>query len=122
MEDVLRADGGSRVWSKVAIGERAACWEWSASRAARGGYGQLRVYPRTLKAHRVAFFLHPGHWPRRWCLHHCDNPPCVNPAHLYDGSCADNARDAVARGRQQQRRGERQGQENLLHCRISRKR
>jgi transposase-like protein len=45
-----------------------------------------------------------------WILHHCDNPPCVNPNHLYAGTSAENIRDAVVRGRM---RGQRKS-----HCKL----
>lgn len=37
--------------------------------------------------------------PGMWALHHCDWPPCVQQEHLYEGTCADNCRDASVRGR-----------------------
>ena len=50
-------------------------------------------------AHRVAFFFEHGFWPR-YCLHSCDNPPCVNVRHLRDGTQVDNMADRVSRNRQ----------------------
>lgn len=51
-------------------------------------------------AHRVAFVLASHKLPERdMVCHHCDNPVCVNPGHLYDGFVSENARDMVVRGR-----------------------
>lgn len=51
-------------------------------------------------AYRVSYQVHVGPIPPGAMIcHHCDNPRCINPAHLYAGSAADNGRDASARGR-----------------------
>lgn len=76
------------------------CREWSGSRDHRGGYGQLYREGRTLKAHRVTYEECIGPIPAGMCvLHKCDNPPCVNPSHLFLGTNEDNVRDRVAKRR-----------------------
>lgn len=87
-----------RFWAKVdRTGE---CWVWTGARN-QNGYGTFRFARSMRLAHRVAFLLTRGVIPDGlWVLHHCDNPPCVNPAHLYLGTVQDNVRDMVARGRQ----------------------
>ena len=88
-----------RFWEKVAKGE--GCWEWQGARDPHG-YGRFQVVTGTTqKANRFAYELTNGPVPTGlYVLHHCDNPPCVNPAHLYAGTQRDNVRDMVARGRQ----------------------
>jgi hypothetical protein len=74
------------------------CWEWQSVRNRRG-YGKFWLNGRTDLAHRVSYELHNGPIPAGDLVRHtCDNPPCVNPAHLLVGSRKDNARDAVERG------------------------
>lgn len=87
-------------WSLVEKGD--GCWLWQ-GRKGPFGYGhftvaKLRTGP--VHAHRVAYVLAHGAIPARRCvLHTCDNPPCVNPAHLRLGTHRDNMRDASAKKR-----------------------
>lgn len=72
------------------------CWEWSGCRDS-AGYG---ITTGGEQAHRVAYRMKTGHDAGKLCvLHRCDNPPCCNPAHLYEGTKGQNVRDAVERGR-----------------------
>lgn len=75
------------------------CWEWSASGVY--GYGRFWLGGRKVLAHRVSWFFHTGAMPADDVLmcHRCDNPPCVNPDHLFEGSPLDNTRDMIAKGR-----------------------
>lgn len=86
-----------RLWPSV--NRTAGCWEWTGP-AFRGGYGRVYFRGRTLYAHRVSWELANGRIPDGlWVLHHCDNPPCVRPDHLFLGTHADNMADMVAKGR-----------------------
>lgn len=80
------------------------CWPWTGSRNP-AGYGQLSWQGIHSLAPRVAYELTYGPLPPgEMARHECDNPPCVNPAHLIPGTHHDNMRDVIARARQ---RGER---------------
>ena len=89
-----------RFWAKVSVAGPEECWEWTGTRTGKG-YGKLTWgNGRNVFAHRASLILHvrPAP-PGLWVLHHCDNPPCVNPSHLYTGTVRDNAKDMVRRGR-----------------------
>lgn len=87
------------------------CWLWIGS-ASPNGYGALVVRGKKTKAHRYSWMLHNGNIPDgMWVLHKCDVPACVNPEHLFLGSCADNVSDRDAKGRQAS--GERNGSAKL---------
>ena len=95
-----------RFWSKVSKDgpivreELGPCWVWKASRQPTG-YGQIYaegIGPQF--AHRLSWVFANGEIPPGMLVcHRCDNPPCVNPEHLWLGTDADNAKDRDAKGR-----------------------
>lgn len=102
-----------KFWESVERSE--GCWVWAGARdrRPRHGYGITRVDGRNVGAHRVAWELTHGPIPSgQHVLHRCDNPPCVNPAHLFLGTHQDNMRDMMAKVRNA--RGERSGNAKLI--------
>ncbi len=73
------------------------CWWWQLGKAS--GYGRIQWRGRAEGAHRIAFEVANGRKPEGLVRHTCDNPPCVNPAHLLEGTHQDNIRDAAERKR-----------------------
>lgn len=74
------------------------CWEWQGARF-KNGYGMMRVGGLQKKAHRIAFQLEHGREPVGSVCHHCDNPPCCRPDHLFEGTPRDNTQDGYRKGR-----------------------
>jgi hypothetical protein len=88
-----------RFWSKVDRRGADECWSWKGGRRRRG-YGIFSAGGSQLLAHRMAWQLSRGPIPpKMFICHHCDNPPCCNPAHLFIGSAADNFHDMIMKGR-----------------------
>lgn len=104
-----------RFWTKVRVVPDG-CWEWTAA-TYPGGHGVFwsggsRRKGRLIRAHRFSYELHIGPIPPgKHVLHKCDNPACVNPAHLELGDHAKNMHDAASRLRMA--RGERHGMARL---------
>jgi len=96
----VRGSLEERFWAKVRKGPK--CWAWTGA-AQVNGYGVMRIEGKTIKAHRVSWFLQTGAWPSLNICHHCDNVRCIRPSHLFEGDQAANMSDAARKGRRSQK-------------------
>lgn len=99
-----------RFWAKV--DRNGDCWEWQGARSGRGAglfYFRGRLVPATRAGWEIVYGFPPD--ASLMLRHACDNPPCVRPSHLDEGTHLDNMRDRNERGRQA--RGDRNGQSKL---------
>lgn len=103
MRQYTRVQPAIRFWSKVAITANPdKCWLWDGAKDSRG-YGRFNLgghNGKTLLAHRFSWELTNGELsPDLDVCHHCDNPNCVNPSHLFLGTHKDNMNDRDKKGR-----------------------
>lgn len=97
-------------WKRTNKAGKGECWEWHGG-AIRCGYGMMRYEGRSRMATHISWHIKYGVFPTLDLLHSCDNPPCVNPNHLREGTHAENMREAAERNRTA--RGVRSGRAKL---------
>jgi hypothetical protein len=89
-----------RIWLCSKVDPETGCWVWQKGKD-KDGYGQFSFRDRNYRAHRVSYRLYIGPIPKGMqVLHRCENPPCVNPSHLFLGDNAINTADKVQKNRQ----------------------
>lgn len=92
----LKAEDKSKFFNKIIRTDY--CWIWQGKKNA-SGYGIFYHKTQYLPAHRVSYAIYKGALNGLWVLHKCDHPDCVNPEHLFLGTCSDNAKDMFNKGR-----------------------
>lgn len=103
-QSVKNAPLAERFWRYVE--KTSDCWKWTGKATVKGygriarGRSQGSEHPTNILAHRVSWIIHFGAVPENMnVLHHCDNPSCVRPDHLFLGSQMDNMIDCSEKGR-----------------------
>lgn len=88
---------------RFVVDESSGCWIWQGGRRGNMGYGAITDRGKPMSAHRAAWIMYNGQIPDGLLVcHKCDNPRCVNPAHLFLGTHQDNMDDRTAKNRQSQ--------------------
>ena len=104
-----------RFWKKVSV-EPSGCWLWTRGKY-KDGYGGFKLDGKMVKVHRLSYQHFKGDIPEGLCVcHSCDNPVCVNPAHLWVGTNDDNITDKV--GKWRHAHGERHGRAKLIEADV----
>lgn len=107
-------------WAKVEKRD-GECWPWRGTITVQG-YGRFNLATgKWMPASRVSLMLSLGRSLRagEFACHHCDNPPCCNPSHLYAGSQAQNMADKVKRNRSVPRGGHKIDKETAMMIRLA---
>lgn len=94
-----RYDSFKQAYDAQVIKNDTGCWGWSGS-ISTAGYSLIFSNNKTKWGHRFSYEIHKEPIiDGNLICHHCDNPICTNPDHLFQGTTRDNVRDCMAKGR-----------------------
>lgn len=106
-----------RFWAKVDKREPDQCWSWLGTKTHSGTRGQIWYGETMIAATKASLILAGIEVPDGMCvLHRCDNPPCVNPSHLFLGTLGENNNDRTQKGRTA--RGEKSNKSTLTDSQV----
>lgn len=107
-----------RFWSKVDIRGPEECWNWIPGKSSK--YGQFWYQGKNYGAHVFSAILSGKFVDGKIICHSCDNPRCVNPAHLFSGTYSDNTQDMLVKKRFQNASGSKSHLSKLSDEQVSR--
>ena len=86
------------------------CMEWTGQKLPKG-YGHVKIHGKKIQTHRYVLAKKLGREIREGmcALHTCDNPPCCNPNHIWEGTNQENVNDKISKGRAAVVKGEKHG-------------
>ena len=110
----------TQFWARVTITTIGKCWDWrGAGRFFSKGYGRLWKNGHHWQTQRIAWFLHNRKQPGNFLVcHHCDNPRCCNPYHLFLDGQSGNICDMYQKGRGVNNQGEHHGKAKLTNADV----
>jgi len=104
----------SDIWKRIDKRSEDECWEWKGA-VSTNGYGAMSINCKDDSTHRIVYCEIFGTIPEGlFVLHHCDNPSCCNPNHLFLGTPKDNMKDRNQKGRGNVPRGEEHYRSKLI--------
>lgn len=103
----------------IVNGKKSECWLWTAG-CDEAGYGRLTLDGKVIFAHQASFMFSRKLKvrPKDLTCHHCDNPPCVRPSHLFKGTPLSNMVDMIKKGRDKKAKGEKSGKAKLSEKQV----
>jgi hypothetical protein len=104
-------------FEKYAIKNENGCWGWNGNPVRK--YPSVQYESKSMLAHRASWLIHHGEIPEGlFVCHHCDNPRCTNPKHLFLGTETDNVRDMYNKGRHPILKGEKAPGSKLTELQV----
>jgi len=102
----------NKLLSRIEKNPKTECWDYTRYKD-KDGYGSLRYKGQMIRTHRLSYLLFIGKYDNKLLIcHHCDNPSCINPKHLFIGTVRDNTLDMISKNRHARASANHEGEKN----------